>query len=239
VVPKVGGSSPLGHPTPEQRVRTSLLPSDRAPDGALSTLCQRAASPGGSSLGVHGDGDVGVAEALADDLGRHAGSECCGRVAVSDIMQPNLGEPAARVCCSNHRESRSGCSGRPSGQVNTSPESSQRGPTASRSSSCQRRWSRGAATVAGSSAGERRPLAVFGSETRTSWLTTTRGRRGETRPASKSTSIQRSPAASPCACRWWPAATSGVQPVVSDVVEEGAELLQPQIVTWLAGATHR
>jgi hypothetical protein len=48
VVPKVGGSSPLGHPTPEQRFRPSLLPSDRAPDGALSTLCQRAASPGGS-----------------------------------------------------------------------------------------------------------------------------------------------------------------------------------------------
>src|SRR6266508_2576315 len=33
VVPKVGGSSPLGHPTPDQRFRVYLLPSARAPGG--------------------------------------------------------------------------------------------------------------------------------------------------------------------------------------------------------------
>ena len=68
---------------------------------------------------------------------------------------------------------------------------------ANRSSSCQRRCSRRAATVAGSRAIERRPLAVLGSATWTWWLTTTRGLRGETRPGLQVDVIQRGPATSP------------------------------------------
>jgi hypothetical protein len=114
------------------------------------------------AIGVHGDGDVGVPEALADDLGRDPSRQRGGGVAVPNVMQADLGEPSGGGVLLEPPREPLWCSGRPSGQVNTSPESSPRGPTASRSSSCQRRWSRKAATVAGSSAIERRPLVVFG-----------------------------------------------------------------------------
>jgi hypothetical protein len=42
------------------------------------------------AIGVHGDGDVGVAEPLADHLGRDASSQRGGRIAVAHIMQPDL-----------------------------------------------------------------------------------------------------------------------------------------------------
>ena len=58
--------------------------------------------------------------------------------------------------------------GRPSGQVDTRPESCHPGPTARRSSAWRARCWRRAATVARSRANERRPLAVLGSETWTS-----------------------------------------------------------------------
>jgi hypothetical protein len=44
------------------------------------------------AVGVHGDGDGGVAQALADDLGRDASGQRRGRVAVSDVVEPDLGE---------------------------------------------------------------------------------------------------------------------------------------------------
>jgi hypothetical protein len=44
------------------------------------------------AVGIHGDGNVGVAEPLADHLGRDAGGQGRGRVAVPDVMQPNPGE---------------------------------------------------------------------------------------------------------------------------------------------------
>jgi hypothetical protein len=62
--------------------------------------------------------------------------------------------------------------GRPSGQVNIRPELHQRGPTTGSSSAWQARCCRRAATVAGSRANKRRPLAVLGSRTWTSSLTT-------------------------------------------------------------------
>jgi hypothetical protein len=44
------------------------------------------------TVGVHGDGDVGVAQALADDLGRDPGGQGGGGVAVADVVQPDLGQ---------------------------------------------------------------------------------------------------------------------------------------------------
>ena len=44
---------------------------------------------------VHGDGDVGVAEALADHLGRDAGGQRRGRVAVTHVVQSDA-RPAGR-----------------------------------------------------------------------------------------------------------------------------------------------
>ena len=44
-------------------------------------------------VGVERDAHVGVAEALADDLGRDAGAQRRGGVAVAEIMQTDPGEP--------------------------------------------------------------------------------------------------------------------------------------------------
>jgi hypothetical protein len=46
------------------------------------------------TVGVHGDGDVGVAQALAHHLGRDAGGQRRARVAVAHIMQPNPRQPS-------------------------------------------------------------------------------------------------------------------------------------------------
>ena len=61
------------------------------------------------------------------------------------------------------------------------------------SSSCRAACAFKTSTVPGSMAMTRRPLAVLGSLTTTSRLTGMRARRTESRPASRSTSIQRRP----------------------------------------------
>jgi hypothetical protein len=119
------------------------------------------------AIGIHGDRDVGVAQALADHLGWDASGQRGGRIAVADVVQPDLGQAG-----------RMGMLLKPSGEAlrvdgaairpGTRPDSCQRGPTASRCSSCPVRCSRSAATVAGSSTRDRRPFWVLGSETTTS-----------------------------------------------------------------------
>jgi len=45
------------------------------------------------AVGVHGDGDVGVPEPLADDLGRDPSRQRCSGIAVANIMQADLRQP--------------------------------------------------------------------------------------------------------------------------------------------------
>jgi hypothetical protein len=55
------------------------------------------------AVDVQGDGDGGVAQALADHLGRDAGGQRGGGVAVADVVQPDgwqagaAGQPAEPV----------------------------------------------------------------------------------------------------------------------------------------------
>jgi hypothetical protein len=68
------------------------------------------------TIGAHRDGDAGVAEAFADDLGRDPGRQGGRdpgrqggrRVAMADVMQANPREPGGAACCSNHLENRPG-----------------------------------------------------------------------------------------------------------------------------------
>ena len=60
------------------------------------------------TIGAHRDGDAGVAEAFADDLGRDPGRQGGRRVAMADVMPANPREPGGAACCPDHLENRPG-----------------------------------------------------------------------------------------------------------------------------------
>ena len=73
------------------------------------------------TVGVNRDGDVGVAEAFADDLGRDPGRQGGRRVAMADVMQANPSGPGGAACCSNHLENRPGPGYWSTGSSSTAP----------------------------------------------------------------------------------------------------------------------
>src|SRR4029453_2823925 len=97
---------------------------------------------------VKGDGDGGVAEALADHLGRNPGGQGGGGVTVADIMEPDrratpgggrgpdaVGGRSGGGGAGRRNKSviRSGWMAKPSGRANARPESIQADPTSARS----------------------------------------------------------------------------------------------------------
>jgi hypothetical protein len=118
-------------------------------------------------VGIQRDLNGGVAQALADHLGRDASRQRRVCVAVAHVMQPDLRQPRLT---SQPPEPVGDQIRMDRGTVRageTKPESCQSGPTTARSSAWRSWWSRSAATVTASSATERRPLAVFGSDAST------------------------------------------------------------------------
>jgi hypothetical protein len=116
------------------------------------------------AVDVQGDGDSGVTEALADHLGRNTGSQRRGRVAVADIVQPDRGQPGRAGQPPEPVGDQVRMDREPSGRVNTSPESLQATPTSACSCAWRALCSWRAATVAGSSASDRLPIRVLGSD---------------------------------------------------------------------------
>jgi hypothetical protein len=120
------------------------------------------------AIGIHGDRDVGVAEALADHLGWDASGQRGGRITVADVVQPDLGQ-AGRMGVllepSGEALRVDGAAIRPGEyQARLLPAWANRQPLLELPGAVLTER----ATVAGSSARDRRPLWVLGSETTTS-----------------------------------------------------------------------
>jgi hypothetical protein len=88
------------------------------------------------AVDVQGDGDGGVAEALADHLGRDASGQRRGGVAVADVMEPDRRQPGGASQAPEPVGDQVGVDGEPSGRVKIRPESVQAGPTSACSCSC-------------------------------------------------------------------------------------------------------
>src|SRR4051812_8172066 len=104
---------------------------------------------------VEGDADVGMSEALADDLRLDAGGEGSGGVAVAKVVEANAGEAGGERGRSKSAVNRWGWTSVPSSRVKTSPVSFHSSRQPRRSFACSFWCVRRAPRVSGSRATER------------------------------------------------------------------------------------
>ncbi len=74
-------------------------------------------------VGVEGDADRAVPQALGDDLGMDAGGKSKGRVGVSEVVKAIGGSPALSTRCLKLQDRLCGWMGSSFSRVNTRPES--------------------------------------------------------------------------------------------------------------------